>query len=555
MVTGDVKAKPAGGAGGQGGGAWSIPDAPILPHGFESVNPLAAWHLARLLAGAADADAALIRETWPTVPLNGGRPDLALVTAWLGTIPDLARAVKGIDPYRLPEVTPATSNVLPGDIPELPAEARLTPSLADDARAVGAWLNDYVDYATRKSPRTPALFHEAAGLFAGGLAIARRLRLPLAHDDVFPNLYILWIAATTLWAKSTALRILTDLTDEAIPHLLLSSEFTPEALLGELAGDEPTGLTNRDEATRNLWTAGRNFAGQRGVVLDEASALFAGFRRDYMAGTAELLLRLYDAPAHYRRNTRGGGYLVIRNAALSFLGATTPASLKRADTAAAWHDGLFPRFVLLTPDCHPVYALGDTRPEPPQAMVGTLKRLTGELLDVPTFPDPPHVRDVVIDCEAHQAWGKYDKALTHDLLTADDAPDGRLWGTYGRLPAQALKVAVILAALDWAGGQLPEPRITLAHWGRGQMIAEQWRASAHRLLAHLADDAGDGEEENRLVRILKRAGKPLTAREVGQYLHKRRDLVEVMLSDLVKDGLAECITDKKVTRYRLRAGT
>jgi len=87
------------------------------------------------------------------------------------------------------------------------------------------------------------------------------------------------------------------------------------------------------------------------------------------------------------------------------------------------------------------------------------------------------------------------------------------------------------------------------------MIAEQWRASAHRLLAHLADDAGDGEEENRLVRILKRAGKPLTAREVGQYLHKRRDLVEVMLSDLVKDGLAECITDKKVTRYRLRAGT
>jgi len=97
--------------------------APIVPREAQACQGgLAVWHLARLLAGVSDADVALIRARWPDVPLNGGRPDLALVTAWVGTMPDLARAVKDIDPDNPPQPTKKTRwtahELLTTDFPE-----------------------------------------------------------------------------------------------------------------------------------------------------------------------------------------------------------------------------------------------------------------------------------------------------------------------------------------------------------------------------------------------------------------------------------------------------
>jgi len=518
----------------------------------------AVFQLARLLAGAGDANLDAIKTAWPDCPVNGGstNPEAwrATLRAWLDARPELLRVVLAQDPNAPPQPSETALTVPPSTILELPPAARLTPALGRAASTVGGWLGQYVEYVSQVSPRTPTIFHEAAGLWAGGLAIARRLRLPLAHGDIWPNLYTLLVAPTTLYAKSTGVRALVNLIDKAVPQLLLSSEFTPEALLSELAGKEPAALLSEDEETRNLWTAGRNFAAQRGVILDEASALFAGFRRDYMTGTAEMLLRLYDGPSLYRRHTRGGGFTVVRCASLSFLGATTPASLRRADVAAGWYNGLFARFALLTPSAAPVYALTDTRPDPPPTLVTALQRLASELLPLSTFPDLPQVLDATMDREAFDGWQRYDKALIHDLLTSDDRPDGRLWGCYGRFPTKALKVALILAALDWAGGVQSEPRITVAHWAKGQLVAEEWRASAHRMLDVLAGGDDEREQEDRVMRVLRRAGDGgMTAREVGLMLHIKRQVIEPILDGLADDGQLETFTPPggRAKRYRL----
>ncbi len=533
---------PAGGGGARG----STPAGSAAAYRHCTPNPAlcqapveAIYGLARLLAGASDVDLDALRQHFPDFPGGDGRPDPNAVKEWLNKYPDLAREVLAADPSTPPPALPTTQ--LSG-VPELPDEARLPASAERDASTIGNWLNEYLRYAAQKSPSTPMLFHEAAGLFAGGLAIARRLRVPMAHEDIWPNLYILLVAPTTLYAKSICVRILTDLVDNAVPHLRLACEFTPEALLSDLAGKEPVGLQNNSEDTRNLWLAGRNFAAQRGIILDEASSLFAGFRRDYMTGTSELLLRLYNHPWPYARNTRGAGFVVVRGAALSFLGATTPASLLRADVDALWHTGMFARFALLTPDGDPVYSQTDTRPNPPTRLVETLKRLACELLPVPTYPDLPPVRDVVIDTDAHAAWQRYDKAVRFDLLVSDDAPDGRLWGCYGRMPTQALKIALILAALDWAEGILDTPRITLAHWARGQMIAEKWRASAHRLLAALSAVNPEVELGQRVERLIRRSGSAgLTQREIQRMSGLRRDEIQRALDDLMHDGLITTI--------------
>lgn len=434
-------------------------------------------------------------------------------------------------------------------VPDLPAAARLPDGLGRD---VGEWLDAYVRYASEMSERTPEIVHEAAGLWLAAAAVARRLHVAPRHDDIWPNLYLLAVAPTTLYAKTTGLNVATRLLNDAFPHLALANESTPEALLAELAGKEPPNLESNEltDTDRQVWRLGQKFSGQRGLVLEEASALLAGLRRDYMQGMAELLLRLYDCPPSHRRHTRGGGFLVIRNAYLSIIGWTTPARLRTAEVETAWQDGLFARFALLTPEGQPRRPSEDEGPRPirPSRLVEDLTRLANSLLPTPErYPEPVDSRAVAMAPEASKAWRRYFVALSHDLLTGREAPDQRLGGTYGRLPTMALKVALLLAALDWAShGGGGEPVITLGHYARAQWITERWRASAHRLLDQLSSRPEAEQEDSdrrRALLVLERAnGRWLTHRELQRGMGSNKyssAAVDTLVSILAKDGRVE----------------
>ena len=299
-----------------------------------------AFLVARLLAGApaGEVDLSDVPEPWTSLAqaiagASAGQRLSALGAALSGLPASQAadiRAQVGRAGRAILQGT-APSAPLPttggADVLDLPQEARIPLAIQQAGQEVGKWLSDYVAFAADVSERTPHLFHEAIGLWIGGLAIARRLRLRLRHGDVYPNLYVLGVADTTLYAKSTGLEVGSRLIHDCFPHLLFANDFTPEAMLSDLAGREPANLHAADltDRDRELWLAGRAFSAERGVILEEMSALLAGLRRDYMTGMAELLLRLYDCPDLYRRNTRGAGFVVVRNAYLSLLGMTTPA--------------------------------------------------------------------------------------------------------------------------------------------------------------------------------------------------------------------------------------
>jgi len=420
-------------------------------------------------------------------------------------------------------------------VPDLPQEARLPTDLIRAGREVGRWLDDYLAYADAKSPLTPSLFHESAGLWLIGVAIARRLCLNLAHATVYPNLFVLWSAPTTLYAKSTGLDIGESLAQDTIPYLLLPQETTPEALMTEMAGREPSGLQDLPETDRELWIQSRNFAAQRGMVLDEASTLFNSFKRDYNTGLIEALIRLYDCKPLYKRVTRGQGFLVVRDAALAFLGATTPAALQRIDTDHLWQAGLWPRFALLTPEQEPTWRQSEER-QRPDKLTTSLRQLAREYLPCPVYPDRPQPRSVAITEDAFSHWQVYDKGMRHDLLRGDNKPDGRLWGVYGRLPTQAIKIAICLAAIDWAGDGVPE--ITATHWARAQGIAERWRASAHRLLDMLSMVSPETDLDARIEQLIRQSGESgITAREIQQKTGKLRTNVDMSLAKMKEDGL------------------
>ena len=234
------------------------------------------------------------------------------------------------------------------DCPPLPEG--VLPDLAD-ATDQGGWICRYVAYAEAVSPMTPRLFHTSAGLWLPSAAIARRLVLRMAFGDIYPNLFVTWIAPTTLYRKTTALDVAKGIARRAFPHLMAPQETTPEAMLSDMSGAEPTNLAKMSTTAKEQWESGRRFAAQRGLIMDEMSGLLAGAGKDYNAGLVEAYLRFYDCDPEYCRSTRTQGRIVVRNAYLAFLGASTPTALAAHLLAERlWSMGWWPRFALLAPE-------------------------------------------------------------------------------------------------------------------------------------------------------------------------------------------------------------
>lgn len=404
-------------------------------------------------------------------------------------------------------------------VPDLPESARLE---YDPTSGVGSIVDAYLVHALAIAPMTPVQFHESAALWFGSVAIARRLKAALPHGDVYPNLFIAWIAPSTLWHKTTALNISRKIVYRAFPHLLSAADTTIEALLSDWSGKEPENLTHLTEENQATWRASRDHSAQRGIVLDEMSGLLAGAGRDYNAGMIETLLRFFDCDERYTRSTRGQGLIFVRNAYMSFLGASTPVAMyPHMANERLWSNGFWPRFALLAPDVdHPEYEQS-RETQDPQDIVEVLKALYAKLPKA-TYPDVPEAMSVVIESEAMGAWQRYSKAVGYDLIT--QALDNRLWAVYGRLPDQLIKVAIILASFDWAmeKRKTAVPTITLGHISRAMNVVEGWRRSAHRTIEQVTMSDANRFLQRILRHVVSTGERGITLRELYKGMRDRQ---------------------------------
>jgi hypothetical protein len=520
---------------------------------------LATYNLARLSAGAGDADLGAIKAAYPDAPTG----DLEAMHRWVAARPDVVQAVAKIDPQGPPPSIADTETPDLPNCPPLPDYAQLTAAQIAQATTAGRWLDDYVSFASEASPLTPTSFHVAAGLFAGALAIARRLhlRVSVSTNTIYPNLYLLFVGRSTRPRKTTALRVLRGLLrDAGMQRFLLAERQTPEALSLDLTTRLPSNFDNLAAETQAQWLDERAIAAQRGWLLEEASHLLDSFNRDYSSGLLPLVLDLYDASDHGpTRNTISRGREVIEKPYLSIFGCTTYGALAaHAENAAHWHNGLWARFALVGSDNTGAWKFWPPPLDYPPDLVERLRFIAHKLLPMPEARIVTRETDsndesrrvnevnvsplldsseVVVTPQAWKAWEQYARAVSFDMLPKEpDAVPPRLYASYGRLGTMLVKVAMILATFD--ADRLPVT-VDAAHVYRAQQIVEAWRAHLHGILGKLSD-VGANVLTEQIKATLAQVGRDwMSRRDLLRALGKQWSEVEPVVSDLEASGEVE----------------
>lgn len=448
-----------------------------------------------------------------------------------------------IDPVQLgglvekPELPKITRSKVPTDPPrqEQPAPPMKLPD----------WLERYMTWASATGNQTPLIFHQAAGLWLLATAVGRRLYGESPWGvRIYPNLYLMLVAGTTFYRKSTAYKLAESVARAAIPHMLMPTPGSPERFQEALAGRMPTNFDKLPKAQQERLTRGQPFAAQRGLLKDEVSGLFGAInKRDYMVGMKDLLMELYDCPDYFDKDTQTG-LNVVENAALSILGVTTPASLGSAISAGDWDNGLLVRFALLMPE--PDYTERPASPvyQPaPADLIDDLRRLH-ERLPAPAMTEmgwsAPSALRLNVECW-HEVQGYGDELRRLCDPRREVELDERLKGVYGRMHVQAFKLASLFAALDWLKTDDDAPTVTGEHWGAAQAICDGWRMSAHRLLEQL-DKSGEAtlerRQQDRMLTLIRAKGQEgCELRDLYRQMHITAKIGRQVAQELVRAGL------------------
>lgn len=295
------------------------------------------------------------------------------------------------------------------------------------------------------------------------------------------------------------------------------------------------------------WQKERLFAAQRAWWMDEAASLLDLFKQKNTADLLGLILKLYGCPQKITASTVGRGRETVRFPYLSICGPTTPAAMRsHLKNSELWGDGLFARFLFVTPDAPPVDAFYPSSCETPPALAAHLNKLAFQRLEMPKENitgalQAPAAIQAAIPADVWQRWKAYRSGIF--TLLAKKAVPEKLYSLYGRLHTTAIKIATLLAVSDFVDMAEGNPLVIRPeHWARAQILTEGYRASLHRLVddaSHPVDDE-DQELEEKIINRVRTSGRN-SRRELAQDLHTtagaQRQRFDMIINQLIKDGV------------------
>jgi hypothetical protein len=405
----------------------------------------------------------------------------------------------------------------------VPETEKLAPLISDselaslDAR--DTFLERYIRWASSLGDAAPQYHHAGAFMILSSI-LAGTIRLPTSFGTVMPNLWFMLLADTTLTRKSTAMDIAMELLEEVDPEVLLATDGSLEGLMQslEIRPGKPS-MFLKDE-----------FSG-----LIEAMS-----KKDYMAGMAEALTKLYDGKTMKRVLKRET--VTVREPCLLIFGGGIKTRVQSLLTLEHVASGFVPRFIFITAESD----VSKLQPLGPPTAQNLDER--AELIDEITELRDRYVNSTEITVKGRlvgvsterwmarlteEAWRRYNQ-LEATLLYAgvnSDQPD-IMTPVYDRLAKSMLKAAVLIAACR---PQMEEVRVEVQDLLLAIKYGEAWRNYAMEIV----NGIGRSANEILLQRIYKSIQKhPGIARsKLMQWYHLEARSADIMFSTMEQRGL------------------
>lgn len=383
------------------------------------------------------------------------------------------------------------------------------------------FIDRYVRWATKLGDAAEQYHHASAFMILSAL-LAGTIRLPTSFGTIMPNLWFMLLADTTLTRKSTAMDVGMDIVDMIDDNILLATDGSLEGLMQSL----------------------EIRPGKPSVFLrDEVSGLIESMtRKDYMAGMAEALTKLYDGKTMKRVLKRET--VTVREPCLLFFAGGIKTRVQSLLTLEHVASGFVPRFIFITAesDVSKLQPLGPPTPE----NLAERDELVEELTDLHgrfVFDQEIIVKGKVAGISesrvfatlTQDAWQRYNRleaTLLYSGVNADQ-PD-IMTPVYDRLSKSILKAAVLIAASN-TKAENPEVTVTLHDLLVAIKYGNKWRDYA----TEVVNGIGRSANEIMLQRIMQtiRRHPGVTRAKLMQWYHLEARNAEIIFLTLEQRGL------------------
>jgi hypothetical protein len=387
----------------------------------------------------------------------------------------------------------------------------LTPEEEELASKQEGFVEEYIEWASSLGDAATQ-YHQAGAFTILSALLSGRVTLPTSYGPVVPNLWFMILGDTTLTRKSTAMDIATDLLEEVDGDAILATDGSVEGLM--------QGLSTRPKRPSIF-------------LRDEFSGLLEMItKKDYYAGMAEVLTKLYDGKMQKRILRKEE--IVVRYPILLILAGGIRNRVQGLLTHEHVSSGFIPRFIFVTAesDTSRLQPLG-----PPTAKVlGNRQHLIDKMealvehygqqrsVYIKAIGDRKPTDEAWHAELTPEAWLRYnalEQALVESGLQSEK-PE-LMTPLFDRLAKNTLKACILVAADRQVGQEkVTVEVIDVLHAIR---YAKQWRAYAIEIVNGIGKTTYERDLERILNAIVKRPGVPrsslmqsyhLTAQQANQ---------------------------------------
>lgn len=401
------------------------------------------------------------------------------------------------------------------------------------------FIERYIEWA-KTITDAPMQYHIAGAFITLSAMLSGNISLRTSHSLIHPNLWFMILSGTTLTRKSTAMRISMKLLSEVDERAEMATDGSMEGIL--------VGLRDRP--------------GQPSIFLkDEFTGLLEAIaHKDYMAGFAEQLTKLYDGD-DVRRLLRKET-IHVRDPRFIIFAAGIKEKTQMLLTEEHVMSGFIPRFVFISADAK----IEDLNPTGPPREDGldneTRELLKNELTDMhnhyvkeQTITLEGKVIDTVpVQYEAtltNEAWARFQVFEKQMRDTAISTGLGYLVPVYERLSMSTLKAAILIAATKKREKGLTIDTIDVLH---AIYYAQRWREYASEIVSGIGKTF-DERLMDRIMAYIRSSPTGSSRAELMRAFSLDIKRADILFGTLVQRKLVYVLDVAGNKRYRATDGS